>query len=214
LIWGLGLVNRYFLDLREELRFILDRNLCLLRQHLVRLGKQTKLDQGVFFLTRSELKEVVSGRLDWDQAKALSTRRAESHGEHRQPWIYYVDGRGEQEFEPRKGELRGIGTSSGQVAGIAQVISDPTQARLNKEVIIVARHTDPGWTPLMGMIKGIIVEEGGLLSHCAIVAREFGIPAVVGVLQATQRITDGMSICLDGAAGIVWLEPDQGWEIP
>jgi pyruvate,water dikinase len=72
--------------------------------------------------------------------------------------------------------------------------------------ILVVPTTDPGWTPLFGIIKALVMEVGGVLSHGSIVAREFGIPAVTSVQQATSLISSGMSITVDGNKGVVWID--------
>ena len=72
--------------------------------------------------------------------------------------------------------------------------------------ILVTRSTDPGWTPLFSIVSGLVLEIGGQLSHGAIVAREYGLPAVVNVPEATSRIAEGQMIVVDGSAGEVFLE--------
>lgn len=80
---------------------------------------------------------------------------------------------------------------------------DPVGARLEPGEILVAPSTDPGWTPLFMTAGALVMEMGGVVSHGAVVAREYGIPAVVGVADATTRLRDGQSITVDGAAGTV-----------
>ena len=104
--------------------------------------------------------------------------------------------------------LLGLGASRGTVTGIARVVLTPQEAsRLRPGEILVTRSTDPGWTPFFSVIGGAVLEIGGLLSHGAIVAREYGIPAVLNVPGATRRIVDGQRISVDGAAGRVSLAP-------
>ena len=90
----------------------------------------------------------------------------------------------------------------------ARVILDPTGAHLTPGEILVAPSTDPGWTPLFLTAGGLVMEMGGAISHGAVVAREYGIPAVVGVAGATERITTGQHITVDGAAGKITIEED------
>jgi pyruvate,water dikinase len=102
--------------------------------------------------------------------------------------------------------LVGIAASSGQVTAVARVISHPREAgRLQRGEILVTRTTDPGWTPLFSVVGGLVLEVGGLLSHGAIVAREYGLPAVVNAADATRRIRDGQTIMVDGSTGRVRL---------
>jgi rifampicin phosphotransferase len=91
---------------------------------------------------------------------------------------------------------------------VARVVLDPLGARLDPGEILVAPSTDPGWTPLFLTAGGLVMEMGGANSHGAVVAREYGIPAVVGVAGATDRITSGDHIGIDGAAGVVTFEPN------
>ncbi len=88
----------------------------------------------------------------------------------------------------------------------ARVILNPTGAHLDPGEILVAPSTDPGWTPLFLTAGGLVMEMGGAMSHGAVVAREYGIPAVVGVPGATERITTGQQITVDGSAGAVFIE--------
>ncbi|HEX2193285.1 MAG TPA: PEP/pyruvate-binding domain-containing protein [Acidimicrobiales bacterium] len=100
--------------------------------------------------------------------------------------------------------LQGWATSAGRVTGPARVVTDRSEARhLTRGEILVGRSTDPSWTPLFLTAGGIVMEEGGPLSHAAIVAREFGLPAVLNAKGATTRIRTGMTITVDGTRGTV-----------
>src|SRR5947209_15188660 len=113
------------------------------------------------------------------------------------------------------GTLKGFPASPGIVTAQAHVILDPTGARLEPGEILVAPSTDPGWTPLFLTASGLVMEMGGPMSHGAVVAREYGIPAVVGVTGATERITTGQQITIDGAAGTVTFDGQaQNTDIP
>jgi phosphohistidine swiveling domain-containing protein len=109
------------------------------------------------------------------------------------------------------GTLEGLGVSDGIVSGRARVIVDPNDpSDLEADEILVARETDPAWTPLFLAAAGVIVEYGAVMSHAAIVARELGIPAVVGVDQATNRIPTGTRVTIDGTTGRVTVHDDEG----
>lgn len=109
-------------------------------------------------------------------------------------------------FEDSGGGLRGLGSSAGRVRGIARVIHDPnTVKELGPNVILIAKETDPGWLFLMLASKGMVVERGSMLSHTAITGRKFGIPTIVALPHATQRIPDGALIEMDGSTGVVTL---------
>lgn len=99
--------------------------------------------------------------------------------------------------------LAGTPASAGIATGKVRVIMDPVGARLEPGEILVVPSTDPGWTPLFMTAGALVMEMGGVVSHGAVVAREYGIPAVVGVMDATAALHDGQSITVDGAAGTV-----------
>jgi pyruvate,water dikinase len=94
------------------------------------------------------------------------------------------------------------------VTGRARVVLDPADSELQPGEILVAPSTDPGWTPLFLTASGLVMEMGGAMSHGAVVAREYGIPAVVGVPFATQRIATGQQITVDGSRGTVSITAD------
>jgi pyruvate,water dikinase len=101
------------------------------------------------------------------------------------------------------GALAGLPVSAGTVEGRARVILDLAQADLGPGDILVTAHTDPSWTPLFVAIAGLVTEVGGLMTHGAVIAREYGLPAVVGVVDATRLITDGQRIRVHGTDGYV-----------
>jgi len=101
-------------------------------------------------------------------------------------------------------EVRGSAGSSGKVVGVARVVSSlEDAARLQPGEILVAATTAPPWTPLFATTAAVVTDSGGMLSHCAVVAREYAIPAVVGTGNGTAAIADGQTIEVDGSAGIV-----------
>ena len=100
-------------------------------------------------------------------------------------------------------ELKGIGASPGNVIGKVMIIRNPSNAKIKQGEILVAEYTDPGWIMLFPAASGILVERGSLLSHSAIVSRELGIPAVVGITGLLNNLNDGDEVELDGTTGIV-----------
>lgn len=105
------------------------------------------------------------------------------------------------------GALAGMAVSSGIVEGRARVVSDIAHADLGADDILVTTFTDPSWTPLFVSIKGLVTEVGGLMTHGAVIAREYGLPAVVGVENATTLIRDGQRIRVNGTDGYVDILP-------
>jgi len=105
------------------------------------------------------------------------------------------------------GALVGLPVSAGTVEGRARVVLDIAEADLEAGDILVTRYTDPSWTPLFVAIKGLVTEVGGLMTHGAVIAREYGLPAVVGLDNATQLIRDGQQIRVNGTDGYVKILP-------
>ena len=101
------------------------------------------------------------------------------------------------------GALVDLAVSAGTVEGRARVIFDMADADIEEGDILVTAHTDPSWSPLFVAIKGLVTEVGGLMPHGAVMAREYGLPTVVGVEHATRLIRDGQQIRLHGTDGYV-----------
>ncbi|TWJ37531.1 Chondramide synthase cmdD [Bacillus paralicheniformis] len=99
--------------------------------------------------------------------------------------------------------IAGLPVSSGVIEGRARVILNMENADLEDGDILVTSFTDPGWTPLFVSIKGLVTEVGGLMTHGAVIAREYGLPAVVGVENATGLIKDGQQIRVHGTEGYI-----------
>ncbi|WP_166996985.1 PEP/pyruvate-binding domain-containing protein [Paramicrobacterium fandaimingii] len=106
--------------------------------------------------------------------------------------------------ERRTATLTGAAASTGKACGAARIVRGPQDfSRVARGDILVCPSTDPSWTPLLGIAGGVVTERGGSLAHAATVARELGIPAVLGVTNATSRLTDGSIITIDGDLGTV-----------
>ncbi|WP_437878869.1 PEP/pyruvate-binding domain-containing protein [Sorangium sp. So ce513] len=156
----------------------------------------------IFYLTEAEIRVWLGdGAPPLDEVKRLIRRRRATYGVVNGRWqkrAFRVGGSGD--------ELRGIGASSGVVRGRARVVRDAREFdRLKAGEILVCPYTNPAWTPLFTLAAGVVTDTGGAVSHAAIVAREVGIPAVLGAAGATQRIRDGQEIVVDGAEGRVVL---------
>ncbi|MEU1725293.1 rifamycin-inactivating phosphotransferase [Nonomuraea sp. NPDC005692] len=173
---------------------------------LVRAGVLRERED-VFFLRFQELQEVVrTGEADGE----LVLRRREDFRWHetlRPPRVLTSDGevlagRYQREDVP-PGALAGLAVSGGTVEGRARVVLDMARADLAAGDILVTAFTDPSWTPLFVGIAGLVTEVGGLMTHGAVIAREYGLPAVVGVEGATRLIRDGQRIRVHGTDGYV-----------
>lgn len=102
-----------------------------------------------------------------------------------------------------QGALVGVGVSAGIVEGRARVVLKVEDAITEEGDILITEFTDPSWTPLFISVKGLVTEVGGLMTHGAVIAREYGIPGVVGVENATKLIKDGQLIRVNGTEGYV-----------
>jgi phosphohistidine swiveling domain-containing protein len=181
-------------------------------------------DEDVFFLAYREIGaacQAGGAGADWRAVVGARRRAYRAWFAVRAPVVVGPDRRPLAEpVETAEGpavgaQLVGIPASGGTARGVARVIATVAEAgRLSPGEILVTRATDPGWTPVFPLVGGLVLEVGGQLSHGAIVAREYGIPAVVNVGDATIRIRDGQTVVVDGAAGRVDLEPPPVQERP
>jgi rifampicin phosphotransferase len=190
--------------------FVYKRALMEEAERLVQSGVLRERED-IFYLALPELQDVVrSARAD----EALIDRRKEafrSAARLTPPRVLTSEGevvlgsyrRGDLPI----GALVGLGVSAGTVEGRARVVHDMAQADLDPGDILVTTHTDPSWSPLFLSVAGLVTEVGGQMTHGAVIAREYGLPAVVGVERATQLIPEGRRIRVDGAAGYVELLP-------
>jgi rifampicin phosphotransferase len=196
-----GMVCRYFVYKQALLREA---------ERLVRAGVLRALDD-VFYLRFDEFDEVV--RTNRADERRIRERRAEfrSFQELRPPRVFTSDGEvitgtyRRDDLPP--GALAGLAVSAGTVEGRARVIVDMAQADLEAGDILVTAYTDPSWTPLFVGITALVTEVGGLMTHGAVIAREYGLPAVVGVENATRLIQDRQRIRVHGTEGYVELLP-------
>ncbi|MGH3777599.1 MAG: PEP/pyruvate-binding domain-containing protein [Pseudonocardiaceae bacterium] len=209
---------RELVGMRETHKDYLVRVLAHVREQLATVGAELA-ERGllaepddVFFLDLvqaraalggADFRAVVAARQD-DYARELRRRQV--------PRIMLSDGTQPEALatpgqEQAEGHLTGTPASAGTVTAAARVVLDPVGAHLEPGEILVAPSTDPGWTPLFLTAGGLVMEMGGANSHGAVVAREYGIPAVVGVPDATLRITTGQQITVHGATGLVELPP-------
>ena len=159
----------------------------------------------VFFLTLPDLRSAIAGD---DLRKTVADRRAmyrREKGRRHIPRVLLSDGTDVEAEAPAATDsgIRGTPASPGVARGIARVILSPVGARLEPGEVLVAPSTDPGWTPLFLTAGALVMEMGGMMSHGAVVAREYGIPAVVGVPDATGRIATGDHDTVDGSAGTI-----------
>jgi pyruvate,water dikinase len=204
--------------LRETPKFAIVRFLGELRQGLLRIGQnmaaQGELAQrdDLFFLHLWELRQLADGQLP--QAAQLILERRQTYQQEqsrrRIPRILLSDGTTYFEGAAPAAALgdhmlSGAPVSAGTVEGVVHVIMDPHKDHLAHGEILVCPATDPAWTPLFLSAGGLVMEVGGMMTHGSVVAREYGIPAVVGVQEATTRLKNGQRIRVDGSSGLITL---------
>jgi pyruvate,water dikinase len=205
---------RQLTGLRELPKYYVVVALAEVRRQLAEVGAELAaagrlaVPDDVFFVDLAEARAALRG--DAEVRHLVEARREAYERELRRrhvPRVLLSDGTEPEALSAPHGAADGalIGTaaSAGTVSGRARVVLDPVGARLEPGEILVAPSTDPGWTPLFLTAGGLVMEMGGANSHGAVVAREYGIPAVVGVADATTRITTGQRITVDGAGGTV-----------
>jgi pyruvate,water dikinase len=196
-----GMISRYF---------VYKQALLAEAERLVR-GRVLGEKEDVFYLRLHELQDVVrTDRVD----EQLIHQRKEAYRSYQAltpPRVLTSDGEAiagayrREDVPP--GALVGLPVSAGTVEGRARVILDMAQADLEAGDILVTAYTDPSWTPLFVAVKGLVTEVGGLMTHGAVVAREYGLAAVVGVESATRLIRDGQRIRVHGSDGYVEILP-------
>ncbi len=207
---ALDLTKRY-MPFRETAKFYLMLGYELIRKALLELDRRYQLDGGIFYLVPDELDQLIHGE---DLQSVIMERKITRSRllKIELPDVIYSDllnriG-GPQAIEA-KDEIQGVGVSVGVTTGEAYVLRDAADAQIpGKKFILVCPSTDPGWTPLFLHATALVMEYGGMLSHGAIIAREYGIPAVVNVPAATQRLQSGTRLRVDGGRGIVSILDD------
>ena len=204
---------RNFTGYREYPKYIMVGYYWIIKQAL--LKEAVKLVQkgiirekeDIYYLAFKELREVVrTNQLDY----SIITKRKEEYEVYEKltpPRVMTSEGEvlsGEYDTGNfPQGALAGIPVSSGTIEGRARVILRMEDADIEEGDILVTVFTDPSWTPLFVSIKGLVTEVGGMMTHGAVIAREYGLPAVVGVENATKLIKDGQRIRVNGAEGYV-----------
>jgi phosphoenolpyruvate synthase/pyruvate phosphate dikinase len=196
-----GMISRYFVYKQA----LLEEAERLVLAHVLRERED------IFYLTLQELHDVVRTR-EVDYQLIVQRKDAfRSYQALTPPRVLTSDGEAIAGAYRRDdlpaGALVGLPVSAGTIEGRARVILDMAKADVEAGDILVTAYTDPGWTPLFVAIKGLVTEVGGLMTHGAVIAREYGLPAVVGVEHATQLIRDGQRIRVHGTEGYVEILP-------
>jgi pyruvate,water dikinase len=211
--------TKHFIHKREEVKNLItlreDRARQVFQRIASRLQNEGQLDDAddIYFLTWAEVRALIFGEIAAPEARRIiNERRREYQWCQQLQMPKLIDGHAApislEDVDARK-RLSGLGVYPGRVEGRARVIMDPrVNATIEPGEILVAPVTDAGWTPLFINAAGLVVDVGGLLSHGSVVAREYGLPAVVGAEGATRMIKTGDRIVVDGVAGTVILLDD------
>lgn len=203
---GQELVDAGHLKQRDDLFFLSIRELDELNEAMVKSKNRPTTEQN-----EPDLHTLMQA----NQVR-IAERRANYEREHLRkqiPRVLLSDGttyyEGVRAPDGQEGAIIGDPVSPGEVEGIARVIFDPHSSQLAPGEILVCPGTDPAWTPLFLTASGLVMEVGGMMTHGSVVAREFGIPAVVGVHQATERIKTGQRLRVNGSTGEITLIDDE-----
>ncbi|MGH2456236.1 MAG: PEP-utilizing enzyme [Candidatus Limnocylindria bacterium] len=203
--------HNYWIDRMAQA--CLRRFVVRIGHRLVALGAFDRADD-VFYLRKTEVRDLLGD--PQDRTELIERRRLE-HARQRRitppRWVGMPpDEGGSGRFETPEAiaqvpdEVRGVGASAGVARGPARVaLGEADFDRIQRGDVIVCPSSNPSWVPLFSIAAGLVTDTGGVLSHAAVVAREFGLPAVVGTRDATTRIADGRMVEVDGATGIVRL---------
>ncbi|WP_040785908.1 phosphoenolpyruvate synthase [Nocardia pneumoniae] len=207
-------VHRTLMALREHQKFLTVGLFDIYRTG-IRAEVESLVATGVLesaadgnYLSLHELRGLLSGRAPDDLAEVIRARKSEFEVSMslQVPRLLASDGEMVAiggSAVPTAGTLVGSPVSAGVVEGRARVVLRPEQATFEDGDILVAPFADPAWTPLFSAVRGVVLEVGGVMAHGAVVARELGLPAVVGIDNATTLITDGQRIRVDGSLGTV-----------
>ena len=198
--------TRRYMPFRETAKFYLMLGYEQIRRALLELDRRYQLDGGIFYLVPDELQQLINGKALGD---VIATRKMER--EHmlqiEVPDVIFSDSLeqiGAPMLTNAAETYKGVGVSAGAATGKARVLLTPTDVRpSDRDYILVCPSTDPAWTPLFLHAAGLVMERGGILSHGAVVAREYGVPAVANIPNATRHIADGQILQIDGNEGTV-----------
>jgi phosphohistidine swiveling domain-containing protein len=198
---------RTFLGLREAGKHYLLMGYEVIRRSLVELDRRFGLNGGIFFLTPADFPDLLAGK-DLSVKIAAARKQRQTELSLEVPPVVFSDNLeviGQPLPEPVGGsKLEGVPLSAGVSEGPVLVLTEPTAAPPGEGgYILVCPTTDPAWVPLFVRAKGLVMETGGVLSHGAIVAREFGLPAVAGLPGVTQQLKTGQVVRVDGGRGTV-----------
>jgi pyruvate,water dikinase len=205
---------QHYVSLRETAKHYLLRGYALIRRALVELDRRYQLEGGIFFLTLDDLPRLIAAPAgpapqELRDLIAQRRRRREVALSLYVPHVLFSDDLETIDRPPETagaGVLQGVPLSSGVAEGPALVVEDVRKAQAPPgDYILVCPKTDPAWVRLVRQARGLVMETGGVLSHGAIVARNYNLPAVAGIPEVLRRVQTGQRLRIDGATGQVLL---------
>lgn len=210
---------------RELMRFHRTRSFGMIREIYLEIAKKLTLNQtisestDIFYLTNDEIAELITFQNVQNNIKDLITLRKNEYAEYFKSKKRYKNQikmsfplSESEKYEPtevgtpQNSYFKGTGCYPGQLTAEICYVKNVTDAKNLSGKILLAERTDPGWTPLFYLAKAVIVEKGSILSHAAIVAREVGIPIIIGVPQITQKLKSGDRVSVNGSTGEIKIE--------
>ena len=216
---------------RENMRFARTRIYGVVRELLRAMGQQMADEkilndrEDIFYLTIDEVWDYIKGTAVTTRLREISALRRAEFDEFRNSespegadpddrfesfgFVYHKNlftNLAQEVVEVEDGQLRGTGCCPGKLTHKVRVLRTPQDDMSLSGEILVAERTDPGWVPLYPAVSGILIERGSVLSHSAIVAREMGIPTIVGITGLIKRVQPGQRLKMDGSSGTVWVE--------
>jgi pyruvate,water dikinase len=213
---------RRYARLREDQRYYWQKSLALARRAYLVLGADLAargilaVAEDIFYATRQEVTDYYGMELEPEELESAVARRKQEWQTYRdldrartaEAYPQFLHGdtpvREDSRISPREREWHGRGVSAGTVRGVARIVREPRGlGRVGAGEILIAPSTDPAWTPVFARLKGLVLERGGVLSHGAVVAREYHLPAVAAIPNVTRTLNDGEWIEVDGTNGVV-----------
>jgi len=205
-----------YLTFRENQRFFLDhqhlRQRRLFLEYGRRFHKNDLIDDtlDIFFLPKERIFDIAADKRSLDETRLLKEKDSFFKNQGKLP-PKFIKGSTEFDdtiiYDENSMQITGVGCSPGIITGTVRIVTSISEiGTIQKNDILVTRNTDPAWTPVFKKLAGLITETGGILSHGAVVSREYTIPAITAVKQATTLLKNGQQITLDGNTGIIYIQ--------
>ena len=214
---------RQYIKHREKMRLMRSKAFQISRESFEAIGSQLQerkiidTQEDVFYLEIDEIAQYIHGSLTISDLKPLIKVRKDAYTSYTKaamperfttiglPKADHSYAKKAPKIDKKGQDLTGIISLTGHISGSVTIMKDPVIPKEPIDILVV-EHTDPGWTPIIALAKGLIVEKGGVLSHAAIISRELGIPSIINVKNACQLLRTGDRVELDAHRGIITIE--------